>query len=190
MPENVITPTETSTAQPVSAPKRKRKYTIRVPRHANAIPEEKLQEMFTTYCQMPNYSYVARVCNVHMTTVRTYAQKHNWAERRDKIMEEARKRVDYDIVSATEESLSLIKQLKEKVQEKIKTLDTKDMNPAFLVSDLERLVKMEQVLLGGVGDRSEKVITSHEERIRQLREKRVINVSPVVEALPAPVDNS
>jgi len=179
-PRSEATPEDVA---PVGAKKKKRRYTPRVAKHANSVAEEKLQEMFTVYCQMPNYSYVGRVCNVHIGTVRKYAVSQNWADRRDKIMDEARNRVDMDITTATEKSLSLIQQLKQKVQAKIDELKTSDMNPAFLVSDLERLVKMEQVLLGGVGDRTEKVSTSHEERIRQLREKRVINVTPIPQAI-------
>lgn len=170
-----------------SAPtiRKKRKYTPKKSRHGLCLPEEKLQEMFTIYCQMPNYSYVARTCNVHMASVKRYAVEQKWAERRDKIMEEARAKTDYTITDATADSLRLIKDMKEKLGKKIEELQTGEINTAFLVSDLERLVKLEQVLLGGVGDRNETVHTTHEERIRRLRERREIDVTPRPKELPS-----
>jgi hypothetical protein len=142
------------------------------------LPEEKVQSMFAHYCQVPTFSYVARVCHVSPATVRRYWEEGNWDERREGIINEARHKADFDMVSATTKSLAILQRAKEKLEEKLHGLDPKDMNPAFLVSDIERVVKLEQMLLGGVGERKEMIYTSHEERIRKLRESREKDVTP------------
>jgi len=142
------------------------------------LPEEKVQEMFAMYCSMPQFTYVARVCKVDISTVKRYWESGNWEERRDAIVMEARKKADFDIVSATTASLAMIQRAKEKLEQKVHELTTKEMNPAFLVSDIERLVKLEQLLLGGVGERREIISTTHEERIRRLRASREKDITP------------
>jgi len=144
-------------------------------KNAQLLTEEQLQEMFTTYCTMPNYSYVARVCGVHLSTVRRYAKTQNWEERRQKVLSTAREKADYGILKATEQSLLMLRALKAKITQKIQTLNASDLSTDNLVHDFERLVKLEQILLGGVSDRQEHQLTTHEERIRKLRESRGLN---------------
>jgi len=141
------------------------------------IPDEKMQEMFTVYCNMPNYAYVARVTGVHMATVRKYAVSQAWEERREKILLAARDKTDYTVEKATTQSLEMLQTLKQKIRDKIDTLTTDDLSTDTLVADFERLVKLEQVLLGGVGDRRE-VVSTHEERIKSLRVSRGMRELP------------
>jgi len=141
-------------------------------KNSQLLTEEQLQEMFTTYCTMPNYSYVARVCGCHLSTVRRYAKSQNWEERRQKVLTQARDKADYGILKATEQSLLMLRALKAKITQKIQSLNATDLPTENLVHDFERLVKLEQILLGGVSDRQEHQLTTHEERIRKLRESR------------------
>lgn len=137
------------------------------------------------YCSVPQFAYVSRVCKVDISTVKRYWESGNWEVRRDAIVQEARKKADFDIVSATTASLAMIQRAKEKLEQKVHELTTKEMNPAFLVSDIERLVKLEQLLLGGVGERKEIISTTHEERIRRLRASREKDITPTAAQLSA-----
>ena len=143
-----------------------------------SLPEEKVQQMFALYCSIPTFAYVARVAHVSPATVRRYWEEGEWENRREAIVAEARHKADYDIVNATTKSLAMLQRTKEKLEQKVHELTTKEMNPAFLVSDIERLVKLEQMLLGGVGERRELIHTTHEERIRRLRESREKDITP------------
>lgn len=142
------------------------------------LPEEKVQQMFALYCQVPTFAYVARCAHVSPKTVRVYWESGDWDARREAIIQEARHKADFDIVNATTRSLAIIQRGKEKLEQKLFEMSTKEINPAFLVSDIERLVKLEQVLLGGVSGRNETINTTHEERIRRLRESREKDVTP------------
>lgn len=178
-----VPPETEEVEKPVGRPKgvRDSKRRKRAPNQRSLVllPEEKLQEMFTVYCQMPNYSYVGRVCRVNMSTVRKYAKLQNWEERKQKILEEARKNTDYTLVKASEQSLLMLRALKNKIAQKIQNLNAQSLNTDSIVPDFERLVKLEQMLLGGVTDRTEHQLSTHEERIRKLREERML-------ALPRP----
>ena len=86
---------------------------------ATLLSEEKIQEMFTAYCHTPNYSYVARVCNVNAHTVAKYAREDDWENRRQTIFSSARANADYTIQVATESSLHMILTLKDKIAKRI-----------------------------------------------------------------------
>jgi hypothetical protein len=59
-------------------------------------------------------------------------------------------------------------------------LAAQELNTDSLIADTERLVKLEQILLGGVSDRSERINETHEQRIARIREERdrAIDVTP------------
>jgi hypothetical protein len=154
--------------------RKRRAYGKNSKRPAVTLDELTLQQMFNTYCTTPNYSYVGRVCSVNVSTVRRYAHDLDFEGRRQKIMEEARKKADYGLEKATADSLLMLRALKGKIAEKIKNLASASLNTDSIVTDFERLVKLEQILLGGVADRTEHQLTTHEERIRKLREERVM----------------
>ena len=152
-------------------PGKKRKY-VRRKTTAPMVTEEKLQEMFTTYCNTPNYSYVARVSGCHVNTVRKYAKDQDWEERRQKILATAREKADYTVEKASEQSLLMLRHLKKKIAEKIQNLNAQSLSTDSLVKDFETLVKLEQVLMGGVSDRQETQMTTHEERVEKLMKER------------------
>ena len=154
--------------------RKRRAYSKRSKRPAVMLPEPTVQHMFDTYCTAPNHAYVARTCGVNASTVRRYAHDLDFEGRRQKVLEEARKKADYTLVKATSDSLLMLRALKGKIAQKINSIAAQSLNTDSIVTDFERLVKLEQVLLGGVADRTEHQLTTHEERIRKLREERVL----------------
>lgn len=144
-----------------------------VPRSAKSVTQDQITEMFITYCQLPNIPHVARTCGQKVSTVRAVVKRENFEARREAILKKAQEDQDYTLLEATKKSIELVKQAKEKIAARILFLDPKEIKVESLASDIERLVKLEQLLLGGVESREEKVHTlSHEDRIRKLREHR------------------
>ena len=146
------------------------------------IPYEVENEMFAVYCTMPNLSYVARTTKVSVFTVRKYAREQDWEGRRADIIRKAREAADYTLTKATEQSIALVRALKSKVAAKVSTLQAQELNTDSLIADCERLVKLEQILLGGVSDRSERINETHEQRLTRLREERMkaIDITPAL----------
>jgi hypothetical protein len=149
------------------------------------IPYEVEKEMFAVYCAMPVLNHVSRQTGVSIHTVRKYHQEQDWEKRRMEIIDKAREAADYDLQKATEQSITLVRALKSKVAEKIRHLSAVELNTDSLVADTERLVKLEQILLGGVSDRQERIAESHEERLKRLKieRDRAIDVTPQPPAL-------
>ena len=112
------------------------------------IPVEIENEMFAVYCTLPNLSHVARTTKVSVFTVRKYAKEQDWEGRRADIIKKAREQADYTLTKATEQSITLVRALKAKVAEKISKLAAQELNTDSLIADTERLVKLEQILLG------------------------------------------
>lgn len=144
-----------------------------VPRKAQQVSQKQISEMFAAYCQLPNAGHVARVCGLKISTVKTVAKNEGFEARRVAILERAQQEENYTLVQATRRSIQMVRDAKEKLSLRISTMKPEEFSPQLLTSDLEKLVKIEQLLLGGVESREEKVhVLSHEERIANLRELR------------------
>lgn len=71
------------------------------------ITDQKREEMFQAFCEKQTIRYVAKKCRVSRPTVCRYLDEDNWIERLDKIRDQARKRVDKDLVKMRAEEIAL-----------------------------------------------------------------------------------
>lgn len=129
-------------------------------------------QMFAVYCEKPLFKFVAKVTGYALTTVKRHAKKYAWESRRREIVKRSQEMAEYDIVKAKAKSLKMIKKLKDEMEARIDRLIPEDLNSNTLVMDLGSIIKMEQYLLGEPESRTENVVSSHEDRIKQLRALR------------------
>lgn len=152
--------------------------------HMKDLPPELMEKMFMEYFDNPNLINVARKFDVPYKTLRRFAMMKDWEGRRDKILAKAEQKTDYTLERATEQSLLMVRAAKNKLAERLKDINAKHIDPDKVFSEIERVIRLEQLLLGGTESRKESVTQTHEERMRELREARIAaakDVSPVIE---------
>lgn len=122
---------------------------------ANRLPEAKRAELWLAYQEQQSIHQVARKCAVHHKTVERYRVLENWDERLSEIREKARRRADYSLAEAMAESLALVRDYKSRLG---LALSTKHVSgEEVTATELERIVKLESFLLGGVEGRQQVV---------------------------------
>jgi hypothetical protein len=96
---------------------------------------------------------VEEVRGVHWKTVDRYRRLERWDERLAEIRRKAQDEADYDLTKATAESLKLVQTYKDKLSA---VLEFKNMpDEDVTATEIERILKLEQLLLGGVESRHE-----------------------------------
>jgi hypothetical protein len=120
---------------------------------ANRLDRTKIDELWASYQAHGSVHEVARTCGVHHKTVERYRRIERWDERLEEIRAKAQKKADYTLAEAMADSLRLVRTYKAKLSEAIKTkiLDDKEAT----ATELERVVKLEAFVLGGVEGRQE-----------------------------------
>lgn len=109
--------------------------------------------MWAAYQERQSVDQVSKKCGVHWKTVDRYRQQERWDERLADIRRKAEKEADYDLAQATAESLRLVQDFKTKLRATLERMTTDDV--AVTASEIERIIKVEQLLLGGVESRQE-----------------------------------
>jgi len=145
------------------------------------LPADRMEAMFMEYYDNPNLALIAKKFDVPYKTVSRYATIKNWEGRRAKILARAEEKTDYTLERATEQSLLMVRAAKNKLAERLKDINAKNIDPDKVFGEIERVIRLEQLLLGGSESRKESVTQTHEERMRELREARINaakNVTP------------
>lgn len=122
---------------------------------ANRLSRERIDAMFAVYSDRASVDEVATKCGVHHRTVERYRRIERWDDRLAAVRAKAQAKTDYGLAEAMADSLGLVRSFKAKVAAALagKTVAADDVT----VAELERLVKLEAFLLGGVESRTEVV---------------------------------
>lgn len=122
---------------------------------AKKLKQAKRNRMFAAWCAKESVRFVARKCNISITTVYRYKEWDNWDERLRKVRAEAQQKVDKKIIDHTAESLIIVRAAKARLAQNIKIGAIKTKST---ISDLDKLVRLEQLLMGGADSRPDLVI--------------------------------
>lgn len=118
---------------------------------ANRLSEAKRAELWSAFQERQSIDFLARKCGVHHRTVERYRVLDRWDERLAKVREDAQKRADYTLAIAMADSLRLVLDYKRRLGE---ALGSKKLAPGDVTAtELERIIKLEAFVLGGVESR-------------------------------------
>jgi hypothetical protein len=149
---------------------------------ANKLSQKRIDEMWAAYQERQSIEFVSKKCgNLHWRTVDRYRRLERWDERLAEIRRKAQDEADYDLAKATAASLMLVQSYKEKLAAAMEFKNVPDED--VTASEIERIVKVEQLLLGGVESRHEvtgKFAGWSEEELRRFAEdgERPARTSP------------
>jgi hypothetical protein len=120
---------------------------------ANRLDRTKIDELWASYQVHQSVHEVANTCGVHHKTVERYRQIERWDQRLEEIRAKAQKKADYTLAQAMTDSLKLVRAYKQKLSDAItsKIVSGEDVT----ASELEKIVKLEAFVLGGVESRQE-----------------------------------
>ncbi len=103
--------------------------------------------MFRAYAEKQTIEYVSAKCGVHHATVRRHRTLGNWDERVASIRRKAESETDYNLAKATAQSIEMVRNYKNRLFDALKR---KAVTPDEVnAQELERLITLEQRLLGG-----------------------------------------
>lgn len=111
--------------------------------------------MWAAYCDHQSVDQVAKKCGVHWKTCERYRRLEKWDQRLAEIRRQAQEDADLDLASATADSLRLVRSYKDKLAATLEFMNVNDTS--VTASELDKIVKLEAFLLGGVESRHEVV---------------------------------
>jgi hypothetical protein len=119
---------------------------------ATKLGEAKIQEMFLEYCRKPTVKHVADMCHTSRGVVRKYRDERDWDAPLLAIRSDVKGRIDKGVADIIAESLEIIQLFKQKLWGRIKRNRSSSQSTA---SDLDRIVRLELLLLGRPDSRPE-----------------------------------
>lgn len=124
---------------------------------ANRLSDAKRSELWAAYNERQSIEHVSRKCGVHHKTVERYLRLDHWNERLEEIRAKAREQADQSLAQSMAESLALVRDYKARLA---LALSTKKVSTAEVTAaELEKVIKLEAFVLGGVESRHEQVLT-------------------------------
>jgi transposase len=118
------------------------------------LSTQKKAALWRAYKEKPSARYVARTCHVSTHTAQKYIKKLKFAERWQKIEQQANKLVDKDQAESLAEEIRNISHIKSIALDTLETiLSTKELIPS--ISDYIKLVQLERSLRGEPDNREE-----------------------------------
>lgn len=127
-------------------------YAFRV---VNKLSQRRIDELWLAYQEHESVHAVSKKCGVHWKTVDRYRLLERWDERIADARRRAQDEADYDLARAMAASLRLVTQYKSKLAEALDRMTVLDDD--VTASELEKVIKLEGFLLGGVESRHEVV---------------------------------
>lgn len=118
---------------------------------AEQINRAKLEAMFVAYVEQPTVEHVARLCGVHHATVRKYRVRESWDARLAEVRTRAQDEADHDLAKAMADSLRLVREYKRRLS--VALLGKKVGPKEVTAGELERVIRLEAFVLGGVESR-------------------------------------
>jgi hypothetical protein len=120
---------------------------------ANRLDRTKIDELWAAYQVHGSVHEVARICGVHHKTIERYRRIEHWDERLEEIRAKAQRKADYTLAEAMADSLRLVRAYKGKLSDAIGSKVVCDDD--VTAGELEKIVKLEGFILGGVESRQE-----------------------------------
>jgi predicted transcriptional regulator len=118
------------------------------------LSTQKKAALWRAYKQRPTAEYVAKKCGVSWHTAQKYIKELKFAERWQKIEQEANKLVDKDQAESLAEEIQNISHIKSIALDMLETvLSSKELIPS--ISDYIKLVQLERALRGEHDNREE-----------------------------------
>lgn len=111
--------------------------------------------MWAAYQGHQSVNHVSKKCGIHWKTCERYRRVEKWDERLTEIRRQAQQDADFDLAKATANSLRLVKTYKDKLATTMESLIVGDAT--VTAAELDKIVKLEAFLLGGVESRHEVV---------------------------------
>lgn len=122
---------------------------------SNKLSQAKIDEMWAIYRDHQSIDHVAKKCGVHWKTCERYRRLGKWDQRLAEIRRQAQEDADLDLAKATADSLRLVRSYKDKLAATMEFMNVSDS--AVTAAELDKIVKLEAFLLGGVESRHEVV---------------------------------
>ena len=120
------------------------------PGQANALPQEKIDEMFELYCNKIPIEEIRRRCSVSSTTIRKYRDEQNWNKKRQARWDKAAKKADDKYAEARARQINLAKMLQHKGLGRLKTLKDEEISAAETRNFIKDGIQIERELTGDV----------------------------------------
>ena len=132
-------------------PKNRGKQTNR----GNAITSKKREEMFQVFFKNGSVNSVVKLCNIHNTTARKYRLKDNWDKRVETIRKKAVEKSDDKNAKRIADNLKLVDYTKTQL---MKDIQKEGVESTRKASDLDKLIRLELLLIGDVAAKGEIII--------------------------------
>ena len=120
---------------------------------ANRLDRQKIEDLWVEYQLHQSVHEVSKKCGIHWKTVARYRRLERWDERIEEIRAKAQKKADYTLAQAMADSLKLVRAYKQKMADAITSKVVSDED--VTASELEKIVKLEAFVLGGVESRQQ-----------------------------------
>jgi len=138
---------------------------------AEPLSTRRREALFAAFVECPSIEHVSRKCRVHHATAKKYQRLDKWGERLESVRRKSREVVDYDLSTAMAESLGMVRLFKDKLRT---VIEQQEFDPGKVtIQDLEKLIKLEAFILGGVESRVEvkgQLSTWSDEELRKYAE--------------------
>ncbi len=122
---------------------------------ANRLSAAQRAALFEAFLERQSDDQVAHKCGVHHRTVSRYRILDRWDERLAEVRLQAQQRADITLAEAMAESLALVRKYKERLGQALEI--KKVSGDAVTAAELERIIRLESFVLGGVESRHEVV---------------------------------
>ncbi len=127
---------------------------------------------------------ISRACSVSKGCVLTYRRKEKWVERRDKITERANAKADHEQVTLLAENMKIVRFAKGKLLEQLKKIADGQEISKMPVTDLDKLIRLEEFLHGRPDSRPQLDYSKmSEEQLVVEMETAVLELSQIPECL-------
>ena len=112
------------------------------------LTKNKVNDMWKMFQAGFSAPAIARGCSVSKGAVLTYRRKHKWVERRDKITERANIKADAEQVTLLAETMKIVRFAKGNLLEQLKKIADGEEISKMPVTDLDKLIRLEEFLHG------------------------------------------
>ena len=116
-----------------------------------SLSTEDVEKMFMVYVVRPVLRSVADTLHVSVPTVRKYRDRDKWDERRERILQDVRRKDGNELAKALTANLKIVRFAKAKLIKKVQSNKAKSTST---YAELDRMIRLEGFLLGQPDSRS------------------------------------
>ncbi len=127
----------------------KKKQTVQPKRKAGVkIGRNMVDQMWKMFQAGVSIQAISRACTVNRGTVIRYRRIEKWVARRDAITERANAKADHEQVTLLAENMKIVRFAKGKLLEQLKKIADGEEISKMPVTDLDKLIRLEEFLHG------------------------------------------